>query len=79
MSVSSANVTSGPSAATAPAVALFTIAKHVQTPAVAPGGLTVLAPDGDTSKLAVSGGFFEVSNNQASVLADSVARSVGTG
>ena len=47
--------------------------------ALAAGDLTVRTPDGVTSKLAVSGGFFEVSNNQASVLADSVTGSVGTG
>ena len=45
--------------------------------ALAAGDLTVRTPDGATSKLAVSGGFFEVSNNQASVLADSVTGAVG--
>lgn len=35
-------------------------------------------PDGVTSKLAVSGRFFEVGNNRASVLADSVTGVVGT-
>jgi len=45
--------------------------------ALAAGDLTVRTPDGRTSKLAVSGGFFEVSNNQASVLADGVTGTVG--
>jgi F-type H+-transporting ATPase subunit epsilon len=40
--------------------------------ALAPGDLTVRRPGGSEEKLTVSGGFFEVSNNQATVLADSV-------
>jgi len=44
--------------------------------ALAAGDLTVRTPDGKTSKLAVSGGFFEVSNNKATVLADSVTGTV---
>ncbi len=40
--------------------------------ALAPGTLTVRKPDGAVEKVGVSGGFFEVSNNQATVLADSV-------
>lgn len=40
--------------------------------ALASGDLTVRRPGGSEEKLAVSGGFFEVSNNQATVLADSV-------
>ena len=47
--------------------------------ALAAGDLTVRTPDGHTSKLAVSGGFFEVSNNKATVLADSVTGGVGAG
>ena len=47
--------------------------------ALAAGDLTVRTPDGATSKLAVSGGFFEVSNNKASVLADSVTGAIGAG
>jgi F-type H+-transporting ATPase subunit epsilon len=40
--------------------------------AMAQGTLTVRRLNGADEKLAVSGGFFEVSNNQATVLADSV-------
>lgn len=40
--------------------------------AMATGTLTVRAPGGAEEKYAVSGGFFEVSNNRATVLADSV-------
>ena len=41
--------------------------------ALAAGDLTVRRPGGSEEKLAVSGGFFEVSNNQATVLADSLS------
>jgi len=40
---------------------------------LAKGTLTVRKPGGGESTLAVSGGFFEVSHNQATVLADSVS------
>ena len=36
------------------------------------GTLTVRKPGGEVETFGVSGGFFEVSNNQATVLADSV-------
>ena len=41
--------------------------------ALAPGVLTVRKAGGAEEKWQVSGGFFEVSNNQATVLADEVA------
>lgn len=44
--------------------------------ALAPGTLTVRMPGGHEDKLTVSGGFFEVSNNKASVLADSVTGTI---
>ncbi len=44
--------------------------------ALASGALTVRTASGQTSKLEVSGGFFEVSNNAATVLADSVKGAV---
>lgn len=40
--------------------------------ALAPGTLTVRKDGGAVEKLEVSGGFFEVSKNRATVLADSV-------
>ena len=40
--------------------------------ALMPGTLTYRLPGGKDEKLQVSGGFFEVSNNKATVLADSV-------
>ena len=40
--------------------------------ALAEGTLTMRAPSGVESKVGVSGGFFEVSHNQATVLADAV-------
>ena len=40
---------------------------------LAQGTLTVRKPGGGESTLAVSGGFFEVSHNRATVLADSVS------
>jgi F-type H+-transporting ATPase subunit epsilon len=40
--------------------------------ALAPGTLTVRRPGGAEERWQVSGGFFEVSNNQATVLADAV-------
>ena len=46
--------------------------------ALAAGDLTVRRPGGSEEKLAVSGGFFEVSNNQATVLADSVMGTLGS-
>ena len=41
--------------------------------ALAPGTLTVRRAGGSEEKLSVTGGFFEVSNNRATVLADSVS------
>jgi len=41
--------------------------------ALATGTLTVRRAGGAEEKLAVSGGFFEVSNNRATVLADTVS------
>jgi len=43
--------------------------------ALAPGTLTVRKVGGTEERWQVSGGFFEVSNNQATVLADSVGGS----
>jgi len=40
--------------------------------ALAQGQLTVRVPGGDETRWPVSGGFFEVSNNRATVLADAV-------
>ena len=40
--------------------------------ALASGTLTVRAADGSETRWLVAGGFFEVSNNSATVLADSV-------
>ena len=40
---------------------------------LAEGRLTVRKPGGGETTLAVSGGFFEVSHNRATVLADSVS------
>lgn len=40
---------------------------------LAEGTLTVRTPDGRESTVGVSGGFFEVSHNRATVLADSVS------
>ena len=40
---------------------------------LAEGRLTVRKPGGTETTLAVSGGFFEVSHNRATVLADSVS------
>ena len=40
--------------------------------ALGEGTLTVRGPDGQSTRWALSGGFFEVSNNRATVLADSV-------
>ena len=45
--------------------------------ALAAGTLTVRRAGGSEEKLQVSGGFFEVSNNKASVLADSVTGTLG--
>ena len=42
--------------------------------ALAPGTLTVRREGGAVETFEVSGGFFEVSHNQATVLADSVAQ-----
>ena len=41
--------------------------------ALAPGTLTYRTPNGVEEKLGVSGGFFEVSHNNATVLTDSVS------
>jgi len=46
--------------------------------ALAPGMLTVRRADGAVEKYDVSGGFFEVSRNQATVLADAVTEAGGT-
>jgi len=40
--------------------------------AMAPGDLTVRRAGGAEEKITVTGGFFEVSNNRATVLADAV-------
>lgn len=45
--------------------------------AMAAGTLTVRKAGGEEEKLAVTGGFFEVSNNKATVLADSVSGGTG--
>ena len=42
--------------------------------ALASGTLTLRKTDGSEERHAVSGGFFEVSNNRATVLADSVSK-----
>ena len=44
--------------------------------ALADGKLTVRRPDGGESTLQVSGGFFEVSHNLASVLVDAVSGTI---
>ena len=44
---------------------------------IAAGTLTVRKADGVTEKIGVSGGFFEVSDNRATVLADSVETAKG--
>ena len=44
--------------------------------ALADGTLTVRRPGGADEAVTVSGGFFEVSNNRATVLADSVSGSL---
>ena len=41
--------------------------------ALAPGDLTLRAPGGREERMQVSGGFFEVSANRATVLADQVS------
>ena len=41
--------------------------------ALAPGTLTVRKPDGAEVRWAVTGGFFEVGSNRATVLADAVS------
>ena len=46
--------------------------------ALAPGKLTIRAVGGRETQVEVTGGFFEVSHNQATVLADSVSGAVGT-
>jgi F-type H+-transporting ATPase subunit epsilon len=45
--------------------------------ALAKGTLKVRYPDGKESRWQVDGGFFEVSNNRATVLADSVGAAKG--
>ena len=45
--------------------------------ALAAGTLTVRRPGGAEDHWQVSGGFFEVSNNQATVLADSITTPAG--
>ena len=44
---------------------------------LAPGSLTVRKAGGAEERYVVTGGFFEVSNNQATVLADSVGNPAG--
>ena len=44
---------------------------------LARGTLTVRGADGDESRWHVAGGFFEVSNNAATVLADEVGAATG--
>jgi F-type H+-transporting ATPase subunit epsilon len=46
---------------------------------LASGTLTVRKPDGAVESFGVSGGFFEVSNNQATVLADAVTGAAAKG
>jgi F0F1-type ATP synthase epsilon subunit len=45
--------------------------------ALAKGTLTVRVSGGQTQRWQVDGGFFEVSNNRATVLADSVGAEAG--
>jgi F-type H+-transporting ATPase subunit epsilon len=45
--------------------------------ALAAGDITVRRVDGSEEKVAVSGGFFEVSNNSATVLADAIMMPAG--
>ena len=53
---------------------LGVLANHASlVTALAPGTLTVRKADGVTEQFAVAGGFFEVSKNQATVLADAVS------
>ena len=53
---------------------LGVLAQHAAlVTALAPGTLTVRHSGGREEKMRVSGGFFEVSNNRATVLADEVA------
>jgi F-type H+-transporting ATPase subunit epsilon len=53
---------------------LGVLANHASlVTALAPGTLTVRKADGVTEQFAVTGGFFEVSKNQATVLADAVS------
>jgi F-type H+-transporting ATPase subunit epsilon len=44
---------------------------------LAPGTLTVRVSGNDTQRWEVTGGFFEVSNNRATVLADEVGGATG--
>jgi F-type H+-transporting ATPase subunit epsilon len=54
---------------------LGVLAQHAAlVTALAPGTLTVRHPGGREEKMRVSGGFFEVSNNRATVLADEVSQ-----
>jgi F-type H+-transporting ATPase subunit epsilon len=53
---------------------LGVLANHASlVTALAAGTLTVRKADGEVEHYGVSGGFFEVSHNQATVLADGVA------
>lgn len=45
--------------------------------ALAPGSLTVRKPGGGGERWQVSGGFFEVGDNRATVLADAVEEAAG--
>jgi len=45
--------------------------------ALAPGTLTMRTPGGAEERWRVSGGFFEVSNNRATVLADAIVAAAG--
>jgi F-type H+-transporting ATPase subunit epsilon len=57
---------------------LGVLAQHAAlVTALATGTLTVRKADGATEKIGVSGGFFEVSDNRATVLADSVEMAKG--